>query len=37
MAPLPPLVVGGTFAAAITFALVLVVVKIPVFARFRIA
>ena len=37
MAPLPPLIVGGTLLAATALALVLDLVKIPVFARFGIA
>jgi H+-transporting ATPase len=37
MTPLPPSVVAGTFAAAAAFALVLDAVKVPVFARLRIA
>ena len=37
MTPLPPLIVGGTLLAAIALALILDVVKIPVFARFGIA
>jgi H+-transporting ATPase len=37
MAPLPASVVVGTFAAAVAFAVVLGVVKVPVFARLRIA
>ena len=37
MAPLPITVIAGEFAAAIAFGLVLDVVKIPVFARLKIA
>jgi H+-transporting ATPase len=37
MAPLPLAVIAGEFAAAIAFGLVLDVVKIPVFARLKIA
>jgi H+-transporting ATPase len=37
MTPLLPSVVAGTFAAAAAFALVLDAVKVPVFARLRIA
>jgi H+-transporting ATPase len=37
MAPLPITVISGEFAAAIAFGLVLDVVKIPVFARLKIA
>jgi len=36
MAPLPPSVVAGEFAAALVFGLILNGVKIPVFARLRI-
>ena len=36
MTPLPAAVVGGVFAAAAAFGLVLDLVKIPVFARLRI-
>jgi H+-transporting ATPase len=37
MTPLPVLVVAGTLAAALVFAFVLDIVKVPVFARLRIA
>lgn len=37
MTPLPPLVVGGTLLAAIALALILDLVKVPVFARCGIA
>jgi H+-transporting ATPase len=37
MTPLPPLIVAGTLAAAAAFALVLDVVKVPLFARLKIA
>ena len=37
MTPLPALVVAGTLAAAAAFAFVLDMVKVPVFARLRIA
>jgi H+-transporting ATPase len=37
MAPLPIAIIAGEFAAAIAFGLVLDVVKIPVFARLKIA
>lgn len=37
MIPLPPFVVGGMLAAAVTLALVLDLVKMPVFARLGIA
>ena len=37
MTPLPPLIVGGTLVAAVALALVLDLVKIPVFARLGIA
>ncbi len=37
MTPLPPLMVAGTLAAAVAFAFVLDLVKVPVFARLRIA
>jgi H+-transporting ATPase len=37
MAPLPLWVVAGTLAAAIVFTIVLDLVKIPLFARLRIA
>jgi H+-transporting ATPase len=37
MAPLPITIVAYEFAAAIVFAIVLDVVKIPVFARLHIA
>ena len=37
MTPLPVGVVAGTLAAAVAFAFVLDLVKIPVFARLRIA
>jgi H+-transporting ATPase len=37
MAPLTLAVIAGEFAAAIAFGLVLDVVKIPVFARLKIA
>jgi H+-transporting ATPase len=37
MTPLPPLLVAGTLAAAAAFAFVLDFVKVPVFARLRIA
>jgi H+-transporting ATPase len=37
MVPLPLLVLGGTFAAAVVFALVVDVIKIPVFSRLSIA
>ena len=37
MTPLPILVVGGTFAAAIAFAVILDFVKVPVFRRLGIA
>ncbi|OIQ95832.1 calcium-transporting ATPase [mine drainage metagenome] len=37
MSPLPPLVVAGTLAAATVFALLLDLVKVPVFARLGIA
>jgi len=36
MAPLPLSVVGGEFAAAIVFGLILTGVKVPVFARLRV-
>jgi H+-transporting ATPase len=36
MAPLPPLAVAATFAAAIVFALILDFVKVPVFRRLKI-
>jgi H+-transporting ATPase len=36
MAPLPPLAVAGTLAAAVGFALVLNVLKLPLFQRLRI-
>jgi H+-transporting ATPase len=36
MAPLPFSIVAGEFAAAVTFWLILDVVKIPVFARLKI-
>ena len=34
--PLPPVVVAGTFAAAIVFAVILDLIKVPVFRRLRI-
>jgi H+-transporting ATPase len=37
MAPLPIVVIGGEFVAAIAFGAILDVIKIPVFARLRIA
>jgi H+-transporting ATPase len=37
MTPLPALVVGGTLAAAIAFAIALDLLKVPVFRRLRIA
>jgi H+-transporting ATPase len=37
MAPIPAVVVAGTFAAAVLFALVLDIIKIPVFAHLGIA
>jgi H+-transporting ATPase len=37
MTPLPALLVAGTLVAAIAFAFVLDVVKVPVFARLGIA
>jgi H+-transporting ATPase len=37
MTPLPPLVVVGTLIAAITFAVVLDLVKVPAFRRLEIA
>jgi H+-transporting ATPase len=37
MTPLPPVIVAGTLAAATAFALVLDVVKVPLFARLKIA
>jgi H+-transporting ATPase len=37
MAPLPILVVGGIFVAAVAFAFILDLVKVPVFKRLRIA
>jgi hypothetical protein len=36
MTPLPVRVVAGTLAAAIAFALILDLVKVPVFRRLRI-
>ena len=33
MTPLPALVVAGTFAAAIAFAVILDLVKVPIFRR----
>jgi H+-transporting ATPase len=36
MAPLPALVVAGTLAAAAAFAIILDLVKVPVFRRLRI-
>ena len=36
MTPLPPLVVAGTFAAAVVFAFLLDLVKVPVFRRLEI-
>jgi H+-transporting ATPase len=37
MAPMPALLVAGTLAAAVLFALALDLVKVPVFAHFGIA
>ena len=37
MVPLPLLVLSGTFAAAVVFALIVDVIKIPVFSRLKIA
>ena len=37
MAPLSPLVIAGTLAAAVAFAFVLDLVKVPLFARLQIA